>query len=124
MIRLNGLGGNDTLIGGAGDDHLTGGAGADLFVQTAAGGNDLITDLDMTLSGGRKADQLDVSDLRSLNDQPIEWRDVTVSDDGFGNAKLMFPKANLSCWKGLRQKMWTANRTWPGLASPALPRAR
>ncbi|MEI4488416.1 Hint domain-containing protein [Frigidibacter sp. MR17.14] len=83
--------GNDTLGGGTGDDLLTGGAGNDVFRFLPAGGQDLITDFDMTLSGGRTADQFDVSALRTAGGDPIVARDVTVVDDGFGNALLVFP---------------------------------
>jgi len=46
---LHGGSGNDTLIGGAGNDTLTGGSGEDLFQFSAQdGGNDTITDFDVS----------------------------------------------------------------------------
>jgi hypothetical protein len=56
-----------------------------------SGGIDRVTDFDTTLINGRTLDQLDVSDLRNADAQPITWRDVTVGVDSAGNAVLMFP---------------------------------
>ncbi|NDW01325.1 DUF4214 domain-containing protein [Salipiger sp. PrR002] len=64
--QIHGAGGNDTLSGGAGDDvlidgpgqdRLSGGSGADVFVFTADGQTDRITDFE------RGIDRLDLSDL-------------------------------------------------------------
>jgi Ca2+-binding RTX toxin-like protein len=52
---LSGLGGDDILLDGRGNDILTGGAGADLFVFTADGQSDQITDFE------RGIDKLDLS---------------------------------------------------------------
>jgi Ca2+-binding RTX toxin-like protein len=54
---LNGGAGDDTLEGGFGNDTHTGGAGADVFVFSAGGGDDSITDFDLAsdilqLNGG------------------------------------------------------------------------
>lgn len=92
---LVGDGGDDRLKGGAGSDTLSGGAGNDTFVLTLSGGSDRITDFDMKLSGGKTADQLDVSGLRNLNGDPITWSDVVVTDtngNGTGDATLTFPE--------------------------------
>ncbi len=86
--------GNDQLTGGAGNDSLTGGLGADEFALTQGGGDDRVTDFDMTLHDGHTWDQLDVSDLRDLSGGAIRWRDVVVTDtvgDGSGDAILTFP---------------------------------
>ncbi|MFZ1469459.1 MAG: Hint domain-containing protein [Paracoccaceae bacterium] len=89
---LYGGSGNDTLVGGAGNDTLTGGADADVFEFDRAGGADRITDFDLTIIDGKTVDQLDISELRTLSGDPVKWRDVTVSDDGNGNAVLTFPE--------------------------------
>ena len=55
--RLAGGGGDDILVDGAGSDTLSGGAGRDLFVFTADGRPDTVTDFDPS------ADRLDLSSL-------------------------------------------------------------
>lgn len=89
--KLYGDAGNDTLKGGNGNDTLTGGAGADLFRMEAAGGADHVTDFNISLVGGKTTDQLDVSGLTDAHGEPIKAFDVTVGDDGHGNAVLAFP---------------------------------
>ncbi|MGO4909168.1 Hint domain-containing protein [Pseudorhodobacter sp. W20_MBD10_FR17] len=89
---LSGGAGADVLSGGEGNDVLIGGGGADVFHLNRAGGKDTIVDFDRALIDGKTNDQLDVSDLRTLQGQPVRWSDVTVSDDGFGNALLTFPQ--------------------------------
>ncbi|MGO4852150.1 Hint domain-containing protein [Phaeovulum sp. W22_SRMD_FR3] len=86
--------GNDTLSGGAGNDSLTGGAGNDVFRFDRAGGADFVSDFSVTDTDhdGHYDDQLDVSALRDLQGNPVNAWDVTVSDDGFGNAVLAFPE--------------------------------
>lgn len=98
---LSGDDGNDTLAGGAEDDKLTGGTGADTFVLNVSGGGDRITDFDMTLVGSQATDRLDVSDLRNAQGEPLRWRDVTVSDDGLGNAVLTFPQGESVVLEGV-----------------------
>ncbi len=55
--RLLGGAGDDILVDGAGSDTLTGGAGADIFVLTADGAADRITDFEPG------TDRLDLADL-------------------------------------------------------------
>ena len=88
---LQGDDGDDTISGGDGNDILVGGAGNDVFVVSS--GLDYVGDLDLGDSDldGRANDQLDVSNLTNANGDPIRTVDVTVIDDGSGNAKLMFP---------------------------------
>jgi Ca2+-binding RTX toxin-like protein len=93
--------GNDSLLGGAGNDRISGGTGADLFEFDRAGGDDLITDFDMTLKNGVTADQLDISDLRDLDCNPVHARDVVVGDDGAGNAVLTFPEGETVTLQGV-----------------------
>ena len=83
--------GSDTLTGGAGDDFIFTGTGFDELVLTGAGGADVVIDFDMTPNGALTTDQLDVSDLQDGGGNPVTAWDVTVSDDGFGNALLTFP---------------------------------
>ncbi|WP_376873317.1 Hint domain-containing protein [Albirhodobacter sp. R86504] len=92
---------DDTLNGGAGDDTLSGGDGADLFVFDAGGGSDVIIDFDTTLVTGRTQDQLDVSGLRNLAGDPVTANDVSVSDDGSGNALLTFPNGETVLLRGV-----------------------
>lgn len=88
---LQGDDGDDTISGGAGNDILVGGAGNDVFVVSS--GFDYVGDFDLGDSDldGRTNDQLDVGSLTNANGDPIRTVDVTVIDDGSGNAKLMFP---------------------------------
>lgn len=104
---LYGDAGNDTLYGGDGADRLTGGAGDDLIdagagdaatdtvVLTTGGGHDLVTGFEAPVPNGYgtyiPGDRLDVTDLRDALGDPVNVNDVTVSDDGTGNAVLTFP---------------------------------
>lgn len=69
------------------------GAGQDTVTLTAGSGTNTVTDFDLTDGGdGRTLDQLEVSALTSDGGAtPITTADVTVSDDGNGNAVLTFP---------------------------------
>lgn len=91
--RLDGGAGNDTLSGGSGTDTLTGGAGNDVFVLSAGGGGDIVTDFSLADSDadGRFDDQIDVSGLITSTGEPVTVWNTTVTDDGLGNAKLVFP---------------------------------
>ena len=77
--RIDGLGGNDTIIGGdrideivggPGDDTLTGGRGEDTFIFAAGHGNDTITDFAREIpgiaQGGGYFGEGDVIDLTQL----------------------------------------------------------
>lgn len=98
---LSGLWGNDTLLGGAGDDLIfagpgadvmTGGAGEDIFVVTADGQTDRITDFQfgqdrIDLSDwGRIYDHRDLSFERADWGGRILWRgqQIDVQRDGGG----------------------------------------
>ncbi|MBY6069589.1 Hint domain-containing protein [Leisingera aquaemixtae] len=87
--------GDDTLTFGAGDDSITGGAGYDELILTGGGGIDTVSDFSVLDddSDGFFNDQLDVSDLTGGTgpDGAIRAWDVSVSDDGTGNALLTFP---------------------------------
>lgn len=88
---LSGEDGADTLVGGVGADTLSGGAGADTFVLADGSGADVVTDFDMTVVGGLTTDQLDVGGLHDGGGDPVTAWDVTVGNDGSGNAVLTFP---------------------------------
>lgn len=109
---LDGGGGSDTITGGAGDDTITTGAGDDLVVLDRFGGNDTITDFDIgdTDGDGASNDQLDVSDLRDLDGNPVNVWDVVVSDDGFGNALLTFPEGETLVLQGISPAQATAQQ--------------
>jgi Ca2+-binding RTX toxin-like protein len=97
--------GDDLLSGGTGDDKITTGAGADTIQIEEIGGNDIVTDFNMTMVNGKTVDQLDVSDLTDAEGGPITWRDVTVTDtlgDGTGDAILTFPNGESVVLQGVR----------------------
>ncbi|WP_430463904.1 Hint domain-containing protein [Tabrizicola sp.] len=114
-VALNTGAGNDSILGGSGDDTITadtgtdiveGGAGddlinlgndaeADVIVFADGDGNDTLSGFDIPLDNGdgtfTGVDQLDVSGLTDALGNPVNVDDVTVGDDGFGNAVLTFP---------------------------------
>lgn len=87
--------GDDTVTFGGGDDYISSGEGYDELILTASGGTDTVSDFSIADddTDGFFNDQLDVSDLigGSGVDGAIRTSDVSVSDDGFGNALLSFP---------------------------------
>ncbi|MDE4131877.1 Hint domain-containing protein [Phaeobacter sp. QD34_3] len=94
-VEINAGAGDDTIRMGAGDDVIYTGADYDQVVLTASGGVDTIKDFDL---GDDDADtfyndQLDVSELTGGSGPggAVRTSDVSVSDDGFGNALLSFP---------------------------------
>ena len=104
---ITGGSGADTLTGGLGGDTITGGAGndvidvgagdgaEDLVVLADGSGNDTITGFAAPVDNGDGTftglDLLDVSALTDANGALVNTDDVTVSDDGLGNAVLTFP---------------------------------
>jgi hypothetical protein len=95
-INVNAGAGDDTITTGLGSDTLIGGAGDDTYILTSGGGSDTIKDYDTADSDGNglRNDQFDVSNLKGGTGYlgKVTWRDVRVSDDGHGNAKLIFPE--------------------------------
>ncbi|WP_135501533.1 Hint domain-containing protein [Roseovarius aestuariivivens] len=108
--------GNDSLTGGSGNDTLSGGAGADTIegrggndsIDVGAGdgavdtvvfsdgdGADTVSGFEGTIDNGDGTftgqDQLDLSGLTDADGISVTTADVTVGDDGFGNALLSFP---------------------------------
>jgi len=104
---LAGDAGNDTLISGAGSDTLSGGAGDDQFRFETASGGDTISDFDLgdADANGFTNDRLDVSDLRTANNQPVKAFDVVVRDDGHCNAVLNFPGGESVVLQGVSPAM-------------------
>ncbi len=87
--------GDDTITFGGGDDYISSGAGYDELILSASGGTDTVSDFNISDddTDGFFNDQLDVTDLigGSGVDGAVRTSDVSVSDDGFGNALLSFP---------------------------------
>ena len=81
---INGGDGNDTIEGLGGGDTLTGGTGNDTFVYVGAG-----TDSDTITDFTQGDDRIDVSSygLTDIND-------LTIADDGFGNAMIFLPSGD------------------------------
>jgi hypothetical protein len=100
------------MSGGTGDDYISTGAGEDLVILEQCAGNDTITDFDIsdTDKDGRSNDQLDVSDLRDLDGNPVNIWDVVVSDDGLGNAVLSFPGGETVTLQGISPARMTAQQ--------------
>ena len=104
-VSIDAGAGDDTITMGAGDDSITSGSGYDEVVLTAAGGADTISDFDISDddNDGFFNDQLDVSDLSGGTgpDGAIRTHDVTVADDGSGNALLTFPSGEKVVLEGV-----------------------
>ena len=100
---LYGGAGNDTLIGGLGNDLIAGGTGNDTFVFGNASGIDTIKDFDLADDNrdGFTNDRLDVSGLRDAEGNDVGVWDVTVGDDGYGNAVLTFPNGEAVVLNGI-----------------------
>ncbi|MGK7652144.1 Hint domain-containing protein [Roseovarius sp. B08] len=118
-LGLFGADGDDTITGGSGADHIEAGTGAD---RVAGGGGDDTIDLGahdgapdtLAFSDGDGADviagfegpvdngdgtftgrdQLDLSGATDAAGNQINTRDITVGDDGFGNALLSLPNGD------------------------------
>ena len=71
------------------------GSGDDTVVLADGGGNDTVDAFEAPIDNGDGTysgqDQLDVSGLTDAGGDPVNVHDVTVSDDGSGNAVLTFP---------------------------------
>ncbi|WP_353475767.1 Hint domain-containing protein (plasmid) [Salipiger sp. H15] len=118
---IDGGEGSDTLTGGAGDDVLTGGDGSDSYVFTPGGGDDTVTDFDMTLDAdGRTTDRLDTSALQDSDGETVNTWDVTVSDDGAGNAVLTFPTGESVVLMGVSPASISSDETLHAMGVPCL----
>ncbi len=85
--------GHDWIQGGSGDDTITTGTGWDTIGVFDGDGHDIITDFDMgdANTDGWTDDALDVTGVTDGTGNPVKLWDVTVSDDGSGNAVIGFP---------------------------------
>lgn len=118
---LFGGAGNDVITAGAGNDTLTGGSGQDRFVFQNGGGTDRILDFDLTRINGVSTDRLDVSALTDAQGNPVDWRDVTISDtvgDGSGDAVLTFPNGQTIILAGISP---AAVSGWSNLIEIGIP---
>ena len=104
-VAIDAGAGDDTVTFGAGDDSITSGSGYDNLILTASGGADTISDFDLgdDDANGYYNDQLDVSDLIGGTGPAgaIRAWDVTVTDDGSGNALLSFPNGEQLVLEGV-----------------------
>ena len=104
-VTIDAGAGDDTVTFGAGDDSITSGAGYDDLILTAAGGADTVSDFDLgdDDANGFFNDQLDVSDLIGGTGPAgaIRAWDVSVTDDGSGNALLSFPSGEQLVLEGV-----------------------
>ncbi|MBY6142265.1 Hint domain-containing protein [Leisingera daeponensis] len=114
--------GDDTVTFGAGDDSITSGAGYDELVLSGGGGTDTISDFSIADddSNGFYNDQLDVSDLTGGTgpDGAVRAWDISVSDDGFGNALLTFPSGEKLVLQGVAPAQMS---TAPQMHSAGIP---
>ncbi|MBT0956862.1 Hint domain-containing protein [Alphaproteobacteria bacterium KMM 3653] len=95
--------GADTVDAGAGDDTIglgqdsdgTPDGDADVVVFSDGDGQDTILDFDAPIDNGDGTytgiDTLDVSNLTDADGNPVDYHDVTVTANGFGDAVLNFP---------------------------------
>ncbi len=81
---------DDVISGGAGHDTLTGGSGNDTFAISDGDDTNTIVDFDMLDDDldGFTNDQLDLSGLTDSEGNPLHAGDISVSDDGSGNAVI------------------------------------
>lgn len=118
--------GDDTITAGAGDQTIASGAGADVInagagndtIDVGAGdnavdtlilqdgfGDDLVSGFEAPTSDGFGGfvghDQLDVTALFDAGGDPVNTRDVIISDDGAGNAVLSFPNGESLTLQGI-----------------------
>ena len=93
--------GADTVTGGAGDDRIDLGAGdtaTDTVVVSDGDGADTMTGFEGPVDNGDGTftgrDQLDLSGATDADGNQLNTRDITVGDDGFGNALLSLPNGD------------------------------
>lgn len=107
---LEGGAGNDTISGAFGADLITGGTGndnidvgagdgvVDTVVMSDGDGADTITGFEGPVDNGDGTftgqDQLDLSGMTDAGGALLNTRDVTVGNDGSGNAVLSFPNGD------------------------------
>ena len=114
---INAGAGNDTIMAGTGADRVNAGSGndtidlggqdgaADVLVLQNGFGRDTLTGFDAIVVNGTNSftslDTLDVTGLLDAQGNPVNTRDVVVTDDGAGNALLTFPGGEQLVLQGL-----------------------
>ncbi len=131
-----GSSGNDVVFAGSGADTLDGGAGNDLFdlgagdlgidtvVLADGDGDDILTSFQIpAYLGGTLVgyDQLDVSGLTDATGQPVNTDDVTVTDDGSGNAVLTFPNGESITLIGINPALVSSRDVLMAMGIPPAP---
>ena len=93
--------GADTIEGGTGNDNIDMGAGdsaVDTVVMSDGDGNDTVSGFEGPIDNGNGTftgqDLLDLSGMTDAAGNQLNTRDITVGDDGFGNALLSFPNGD------------------------------
>ncbi|MFW8595681.1 Hint domain-containing protein [Cribrihabitans neustonicus] len=104
--------GSDTITGGTGNDRIHTGDGDDLLIFQKSAGHTVILDFDIgdDNTDGFSNDQLDVAGLRDATGQPVSVWDVSVSDDGHGNALLTFPEGETITFYGIAPGQMTTQQ--------------
>ncbi|MFS4582940.1 Hint domain-containing protein [Phaeobacter sp. C3_T13_0] len=104
---IAGYQGADTLVAGAGNDDLefSSDGDVDVLVLDDGFGNDnvFLFEGPVPVGGGgfTSIDQLDTSNLHDANGYPVTVNDVTVTDNGSGNAVLTFPNGESLTFFGI-----------------------
>ena len=124
--ELTGGSGNDSFIAGTGADTIDAGAGNDTIALGADGdtdrlvladgdGDDIVTGFEAPTPNGDGTftgiDLLDVSGLTDAGGAIVNTGDVTVTDDGAGNAVLTFPNGESVTLVGISPAT-AANPAW------------
>ncbi|MFY0310549.1 Hint domain-containing protein [Leisingera sp. D0M16] len=121
-VAIDAGAGDDTVTFGAGNDSITSGSGYDELILTGSGGIDTVSDFSIgdDDSDGFFNDQLDVSGLTGGTgpDGAIRAWDVSVTDDGSGNALLAFPSGEKLVLEGVAPSQIS---TAPQLYSAGIP---
>ncbi|MEX0304925.1 MAG: Hint domain-containing protein, partial [Leisingera sp.] len=121
-VEIDAGAGDDTVTFGAGNDSITSGSGYDELILTSSGGIDTVSDFSIADddSDGFFNDQLDVSALTGGTGPSgaIRAWDVSVTDDGSGNALLSFPSGEKLVLEGVAPSQIS---TAPQLYSAGIP---
>lgn len=112
--------GNSQIVGGAGDDRITTGDGADTLVLADGFGHDFITDFNNAPNGAITTDQLNVTGLHDAQGDPVKVWDVTVGDDGLGNAVLQFPDGSSVTLLGLAPTAVSSTQVLHAMGIPCI----
>jgi Ca2+-binding RTX toxin-like protein len=101
---LNGGAGEDWLAGGNGNDRLTGGADADIFSFGKGGGNDTVTDFDVTQDQLELLDGVTIKSVKVLDADGVGPLDTVLQlSNGGGSVTLLgtgAQPATVAHWDG------------------------